>query len=151
MLSIKKKLRLARPKLKMVSPLVNKIIIGFIMVNIAIAIQFSLLSNGSSNTKLAVVNSVFTYRFWGCVYALLALFLWWSLVRNNWNMLKKVLTAGLFVKSIWFYALVIICIDRPSNIGITTLWFVMAWVQFWSVIHFSPNVIDSKGSENDGQ
>lgn len=131
-MSISKKIRQARPKLSLVSPLVYSICWGFVVTNLFIA------------HSLLISDTLFILdpRIWGLIFLILSAGVAWGLVRNEWSWIKRFMTAGLFVKATWTIYLIMVTISVPSTSGVLGVWLLLAWVQSMSIIHFVPNGFD---------
>lgn len=127
----------ARPPLSLVSPLAFYIVIGFVMFNFWIAVSLAAMPQ----IDLIVITSIFTKYFWSAVYLIMALGLAVSLVLNDWKAIRFFMGSGVFVKTLFTYALVYLGL-RYGFVHISstlTLWLFAAWVQIITVIYFTPN------------
>lgn len=138
MLRFNRQVRKARPNLWVVAPLTFWIVCGFILFNFAIAYTIHLVGGYSG---LVIINKVLTPDFWASVFIFLGLLPAFGIAVNSWSLVKKAMILGLFVKSLFMYALVI----ETSRFGFAAvgsslvLWAFIMHIQAGVVIHFLPN------------
>lgn len=136
-------IREIRHRLYKVSPLVFTITGIYIGMNIVIGVVMAVaFDEARVVASLLIVNSFLTYRFWGMVFIALAIFQGWSLYRNNWDMVKRALLAGVVVKSFWAVGLVIRAFVEQGTLLIALPWITLALIQIATVIFFLPPVYD---------
>lgn len=132
-----------RHRLYKVSPLVFAITGIYIGMNIVIGVVMSVAFDESRVVaSLLIVNSLLTYKFWGLVFLGLAIFQGWSLYRNDWDLIKKSLLAGVVVKSFWAVGLVLRAFVEQGTLLIALPWITLALIQIATVIFFLPPVYD---------
>lgn len=145
-------IRTARPKLSLVAPLTHKICIGFGLVNMGLAyILFNVPTTLKTAPFIITPQAGFiSFPIWGIIYFVLGLVLLYAVARNDWNMLRKALIFGLFTKTIWTIALIILAFQGYSIFVTMTFWLFLAWTQAWTIVHFIPVITwDGEGGDHD--
>ena len=145
-------IRVARPNLKDVAPLTHKIVLGFGYINIIIAWILFHVPTTLKSAPFAITpqNGFIGYREWGIIYFILGIFLLYSLRVNEWKWVRRGMIFGLFTKIVWTIALVLLAFQGYPIFVTMTLWLFMAWVQAWTIIHFTP-VINEETENGDAQ
>lgn len=138
----------ARPRLSLISPLVSKIIIGFIVMNLLIG--FSLISKvGYITNGLVIAPNELIFQMWGVVFVLLGITKLYAYIKNNWQMLRYILVVAVFIKLIWAIALTVRYITGEfDNPFVLIIWIFITHVQAMAYIHFMPTQKQSR--ENRG-
>lgn len=148
--SLMTKLNQARPRLKFLAPLTYRICQGFIGVNLAIAAVFFFAQTTVKTVPNPVIQGFFGFEFWGFVYLALALTMSYGLIRNDFKVTRKAMIAGLFTKTMWTIALLILAF-QGYNIFITLVfWLMLTWVQIWTIVHFMPVINWNSTSDQNG-
>lgn len=127
-----------RPKLKVVAPLTHFICVGYAIVNFLIALGLYTLYSPTSS--LVIVNNLITFQVWGLVFLGLSFTKTYGLIKNDWNVLRKGLLAGILVKSVWLFALAFRVVENPGTILIAVIWLFFAYIQTGTYIFFIPNI-----------
>jgi hypothetical protein len=126
------RIKTSRPSLRHTSPIVFWLSCGFVGINTLLAISF--WTTPPARIPLIIVHSPFTLVFWGFVFLFLAITGLASLIWDRWRYIRTVLMMGLFVKSLWFYALAI-NIPKQGIAGVG-VWGMIAYAQLLAVIYF---------------
>lgn len=133
-MGLSKKIREARPKLSLVSPLVYSISWGFAVTNFMIA----------HSLYVSQTTFMFDHRIWSIIFVLLGLGLTYGLVMNEWKVTKRVMVTGLFVKATWTIFLVVLAFQEPSTTGVLGIWILLSYIQAMSIVHFIPDGVISE-------
>lgn len=138
----------ARPKLSVISPLVSKIIVGFIVMNILLGVslitKFGFIVNG-----LVIAPNEFIFQLWGAVFVLLGITKLIAYRKNNWPLIRHILVVAVFIKLIWAIALVIRYVSGDfSNPFLLIVWLFITHVQAATYVHFMPIPQIQKGAED---
>lgn len=129
-------IRKARPKLSVVSPLATRLIGGFGVFNVLLGLVLYQLRVGST---LILINNIFSFQFWGVIYALIGIAHLVSLKVNSWKGARYSLFAGVAIKSLFLAALVIQTLEHgAANLSILVIWAFLAYVQAMVYVFFSP-------------
>lgn len=122
----------SRPTLRHTSPIIFWMSWGFVAVNALLAISF--WTAPPMRIPLVIIHDPFNLKFWGFVFMFLSLTGLASLIWDRWRYIRSVLLMGLFVKSLWFYAL---AINIPKQgVGGVGVWGMVAYAQLLAVIYF---------------
>ena len=138
MTEIEKRIRQARPKLKLVSPLAAAIIMGYGFVNLALGLGLWIYVNPTPDSTFAVITPLTSFHFWAVVFTVLGVFKLYSYFRNDWSKMRLSLIIGVLIKSIWFIALFFRFLDGGSVL-LLVIWFFFMYIQIVTYIHFIPN------------
>lgn len=139
MTNLQREIRNARPRLRLVSPLVHWVILVMGIFNILLGISLYLAFDAARvSAPLLIVNDLFTYRFWGIVFVALGILKLYSLWANNWNLAKNSLLVGISVKAAWAIALTIRSLTSPGTLLINFIWLALAAIQVGTYIFFMP-------------
>ena len=142
----------ARPLLKQVVPLTATICWIFAWVNVALGLGFLFLFDQATlKTPLFLISKYIPAHLWGHIFLILAVIMIYGLKKNSWLLVRRMMLAGLIVKSIWFVQLVFRTIDNPSTILWASVWFAFMAVQAAVYIHFMPGLDMSHGGVQDGE
>ena len=145
---VTKAIKQARPKLSLVSPLVSKIIIGFIVMNILLGISL-IAKLGYITNGLVIAPNEFVFQLWGGVFIVLGITKLFAYLRNNWQMLRYILVIAVFIKIIWMLALIVrYATGEFSNPFLLIIWVFITHVQAMAYIHFMPTPTIQKGAED---
>ena len=129
----------ARPKLRTVSPLAYWITFILAVFNVILGVSlFVSFDAHRIATPLIIVNDLFTYQFWGVIFASLGVFKFWALFTNNWKMARQSLIMGVVLKATWAIALTIRTIISPGTLFINLIWIALALIQSMTYIFFMP-------------
>lgn len=138
----------ARPKLKDVSPLTAKIVLGFSGVNL-------LLGAGLASTQsqlarpIVVAPNQTSFQLWGAAFFVLGLFMAYFYLRNDWKRIRYTFIVGLVFKLSWFMALAIRYFTTDySNPTLLVVWLFFAYVQMVTYIHFLPTPYIDKAAKD---
>lgn len=132
-----------RHRLSKVSPLVFAITGIYIGMNIVIGVVMAIAFDESRVVaSLLIVNSIMTYKFWGAVFLALAVFQGYSLVKNNWKLVKLSLLSGVVVKTFWAVGLCLRAVVENGTLLIALPWITLALIQIATVVFFLPPVYD---------
>ncbi len=141
---VKKELRVARPRLKLVSPLAHTVVMIFGLFNLFLGISLLLaIDHNRVTSPLIIVNDVFSFRFWGIVFILLGIIKLLTLRLNSWSASRKSLLLGVAVKSAWAFAFIIRSTTNSGTWIVTILWVALAAIQIAAFIYFMPPSVAS--------
>lgn len=125
------------PPFKKVSPMVYFSCWAFASINIFFLAPAFFFANG--NKGLVLVGALPSI-LWGIIFLLMGGFMIGALLVNQWNMIKIMLVLGLFIKSLFAWALVFTVFASFGNIGIVGVWFgLMTW-QALCIVYFTPEM-----------
>lgn len=145
---VTKAIKEARPRLSLVSPLVSKIILGFIVMNIALGISL-LAKLGYITNGLVIAPNEFVFQIWGGVFIALGVTKLFAYIRNDWKWLRMILVIAVFIKIIWMLALIVRYVTGEfSNPFLLIIWMFITHVQAFAYIHFMPTPTIQKGAED---
>jgi hypothetical protein len=135
MSEINKKIQQARPPLKVVSPLTYLMVLGFAVGNVFLAPAYLLVP-----PHLLVVIPNFTASIlWFIAFEALAAALFYGLKVNNWQLLRRALVAGLCLKSIIMFSLIVNMFQYGiSGFGTVVLWGMLSYFQAAVLVHPIP-------------
>jgi hypothetical protein len=131
---VKQKLKELRPSLRKVAPLTWSVILGFGIMNIVLGVS---LMSYPLGTPIAIVTRFTPMAFFGAVFLILGTLMLFKLWQNDWRWLRGLLLAGLLIKTIWTFAL-LIRLFQGGNAIILCLWLFITHVQASTYIHFIP-------------
>lgn len=136
---LKRQIQNARPSLKMVSPVSYWFIMlmGLFNLFIGTAFIFALDPDTSDPTFRAITQFV-PFGVWGILFVLLGGFKLYSLFRNNWQLARYTLLAGVIMKSAWGVALTIRTFNQYDNAFLNATWVALAITQIICYIYFLP-------------
>lgn len=138
-MSTRSQLQQARPRLRLVSPLVFWICVIYIILNLAIGLDFILeFDKLRVAASLIIVNNLTDYHFWGVVFLSLSGVKAYALWKNNWQLIRNMLLVGVAVKAAWAIALLVRIFIAPGTILIALLWVALAMIQIITYIFFMP-------------
>lgn len=131
--------------LKLIDPRSYWFVQLFSVFNILLGV--SLFLYFAKTSDFFIINSVFTYQFWGIAFFSTGVALVVGTIWNRWNIMKTTLLICLFLKLIWLIALIIRQInDSYSNIFLVLFFAALAVCQLIIYIHFPRKVKSSEGS-----
>lgn len=122
----------SKPSLKVVSPLIYFICWGYVVVNVLFGIG---LFSYNPAIRYVIVGGPFTYDFWAFVFLLLGLAGAGVLITNHWKAIRIAQGIGLFIKTLWLFALIFRFAGGASLVGLAW-WSFIAYVQLLTVIYF---------------
>lgn len=122
----------AKPKLRLRAPLIYYLSLGYFPVYVLIGL--SLWLSVVRRLPYVIVQPPFDTRFWGVVFITLGVLTGISLLSNHWKFIRWVLIVGLFIKALWFYALLLQI--GNGGLGIIAIWSFLAYAQLLTVIYF---------------
>ena len=144
MTSNEKQIRMARPKLKVVSPLAYWTVIVMAVFNILLGASFLFLVDLSRfSAPLIIVNDLLTFRFWGIVFIAIGLLKLYSIITNNWKLARQSLIIGVSIKAAWMVALIFRVIVSPGTFFLSLLWATVALLQMGAYVWFMPPAMGS--------
>lgn len=145
---VTKAIKEARPKLSLVSPLVSKIIVGFIVMNILLGIAL-IAKLGYVVNGLVIAPNEFAFQLWGGVFIILGVTKLIAYIRNDWKTLRMILVIAVFIKIIWMLALIVRYVSGEfTNPFLLIIWVFITHVQAMAYIHFMPTPTIQKGAED---
>lgn len=133
--SIDTRIKKARPRLALIAPLTNAIIIAFALGNLVIGYGVMALEIGPTTRRLPIVTGIFTFDFYGWIFIILGLVMLWGLWTNHWELLRKSLLFGVLTKSIWTVALVF-AVLRGGSVAVMGAWLILLAIQAATYIYF---------------
>jgi hypothetical protein len=135
MKTIDKKIQAVRPRLKVVSPLTYLMVLGFAVGNLFLAPAYLLVPPH----VLVVIPNFTAAILWFIAFELLAAALFYGLVKNNWQLLRRALAVGLCFKSIIMFSLLVNMFQQGiSGFGTVVLWGMLSYFQAAVLIHPIP-------------
>lgn len=139
MKDINAQLKNVRPKLRDAAPLTHKIVWSFVVFNYWIAITIY-AQRASALQVLPIFSGLFNRFFWATIFVILATGLMWGVIFNSWTAIRRWMILAVFVKAMWFYALVAAGARTGyrGELGVIGLWLFAAWVQIVTVAYFIP-------------
>jgi hypothetical protein len=140
-MNTKKEIAKVRPKLYDVDPKSSLICWSFVVFNILLGIYF--LKTDLHTLRVPIVTGLFNNSMWGSIFLLLGVWLFGSLLNNDWNSIRYSMIAGLFVKAFWMYALVVVALQVGwlKTLASLTMWAFIFTIQAITVIHFLPKEV----------
>lgn len=134
-----KQIRQARPKLKIIAPLTNWVIIAYIILNMFVAMSLATTMQPIRNP--IVFGGVGRYA-WAVIFAFLGFHLLYGKLTNNWEMIKRNFIVGLITKTLWMYALLYLTYiyGWRQYLGILGLWLAVMLIQYGAVVVSIPKV-----------
>lgn len=145
---VTKAIKEARPKLSLVSPLVSKIILGFIVMNILLGVSL-IAKLGYITNGLVIAPNEFVFQLWGGVFVILGITKLVAYIQNNWKVMRYILVIAVFIKIIWMLALIVrYATGEFSNPFLLIIWVFITHVQAMAYIHFMPTPTIQKGAED---
>jgi hypothetical protein len=136
---LEKAIKIARPNLKVVTPLAHAILSIYALFNIALGISFILaLDQARITAPLLIVNDIFTYDFWGFVFVSIGILKIYSIKTNTWKLSRQTLLVGVATKATWAIALIVRSITSPGTWLVTIMWLALALIQIATFIFFMP-------------
>lgn len=143
-MTLKEAIRIARPKLRTVSPLAHWVMTVMGVFNLFLGVSlFTAFDANRVSSSLLIVNSITTYQFWGVVFVILGLIKLYSLLKNDWNLARHSLLIGVAIKAAWAVALLIRALTSPGTLLVAFLWIALALIQMGTYIWFMPPAISS--------
>lgn len=141
MTDIQQAIKEARPKLYAVDPKSFLISWGFVIFNAAIALYF--FNTSVAELRVPGVTGLTNNYFWGFLFLSLAVWLAYSLIKNDWPAIRRAMMAGLLVKLFWSYALIVVAMQAGflRTLASMAMWFFISAVQAIVVVHFLPKDI----------
>lgn len=70
----------------------------------------------------------------------LGLAMLFSLIANNWKLIKIVLVVGLLAKAMFAWALLFTLFASIASLGVTGIWFALMFWQVLCIAYFTPEV-----------
>lgn len=137
--TLSQQLRIARPSLKLVSPMSYWFIMLMGLFNIILGLSFILaIDQDRLSSPFLIVNNVFTWDFWGFIFLILGIFKLGTLKKNSWKWARRSLIFGVSIKSTWMVALIIRMLVSPGTLFVALLWATVAITQMLCYIYFLP-------------
>lgn len=109
---------------------------------------FLLIDAGRVSAPLIIVNSLFTYKFWGVVFIAIGLLKMYALYSNKWELARASLMIGVSVKAMWAVALIVRVLVSPGTLFLTLLWVTIALLQMGAYIWFLPHGFIGNGKKD---
>lgn len=134
-----KQLDKLHPRLRALAPMSFWVTSVYATLNMAIGGTFLVAFHQVDRTDLIIVNTVTTFQFWGVVFVLLGLGKYWALYHNRWASTKRLMLAGVAVKTTWAIALFLRSLMIPGTMLVAALWVALAVIQIITVIYFVPS------------
>ena len=134
-ISIESRIHKARPRLSIIAPLTNAVILSFVMGNLIIGYGLWILPTGGTMSRLPIVNGLFSFQFYAVIFALISLTMFWGWLRNNWDTIRHLLLFGVLFKSIWTVALVF-SVLQGGSVSVLGAWLTLLAVQMSTYIFF---------------
>ena len=123
------------PRLNTLYPLLGKLISGFAGFNLLLGA--ALYCYQARTTDFFIVNEILTYQFWGAVFFVTGIAQLAGLVLNSYSGMRLSLITGFIVKLFWLTALAVRqFVELDSNMFLLILFSFIAYIQFWTYIHF---------------
>jgi len=133
----KAELKRARPHLHTVAPLTFWVLVCFVIFNIWIGIALWILPSPSLPfiENSVIGNHAYAYAFW-----FVAFLLAWAIASKNWELGRRSMMGGLFLKSVIFYDLLAVALQNSWRSVFPTigLWGFAYAIQLGACIHFAP-------------
>lgn len=142
---IHRKIREARPSLSKVSPLVFKIICGFMVVNLLLMAG---MFYWEPTIYPVVAPNKTAINLWGAAFGLAGIMAAYGIKHNRWKLLRSTQTLGLFIKSMWLISL-ILRIGDGGTVLIAVVWGFLFYIQLITVIHFLPPGVTFDGRDTE--
>lgn len=121
---------------------------GFAATNITLGLGFIFLMDPNRlSAPLLLVNDIFTFEIWGLTFIVLATYMTYGLVTNNWSYLKRSMLIGLSIKITWLTTLIIRVTESPSTILLVAIWMFFAYIQAVTYVYFLPTGGGHAGAE----
>lgn len=140
-----KKIRAARPTLKLVTPLSYRIIWIMALFNILLGSSMLIgIDSERVSASLIMVNELFSFRFWGIVFIGIGLLKFYALKTNNWELSRRSLLVGVAIKAAWSIALIVRALTSPGTVFLTLAWLCVAALQMSCYIFFMPPDVGDK-------
>lgn len=129
-------IRHARPRLYVIWPLTHAIVCLFIGFNLLMALYFFLVPTAY---RTAIFNIFIPLQVWGAIFLCTALVLAWGLFRNDWQLTRGAMMAGIAVKAWWTYILIASMFSAGSRLlGVVAMWLLILGIQIATVVYFAP-------------
>lgn len=148
--TFRKELLSARPHLFTIAPLTFWVLCTFVAFNLWIGVSLFIQPPRSLP---AIERGFVNNQFYGIVFLAMGLILAWAIKKKNWEMAKLMMMVGLFIKSIFLYALVNIgfVVGFKATLGVLGLWLFAVAVQFGAVVYFSPPHTIGEGEQHESR
>lgn len=151
MQEVKTKLKELRPGLREVAPLTWSLILGFGILNLVLGVSLMTYPLGQ---QVAIVTTYTPLPLHGLYFVILGALMLVNLWRNNWKWLRILLLAGLLIKAVWLFALVVRLFTGGNAITLS-LWLFITHVQAVAYVHFIPtpkgvNSVSANGNNRAG-
>lgn len=142
-----KELQIARPSLRLVSPMSWWTVIVMAVFNILLGLSLLLLVDQSRfSAPLLIVNDILTFRLWGIIFIAIGLLKAYAIWANNWNLARRSLFIGVSIKAAWMIALTIRTLISPGTFFLNLTWITIALLQMGAYVWFlPPSVKEPKG------
>lgn len=133
MQEIKQQIKELRPSLRQVAPLSWYIVLGFAVLNIVLGL--SLIKLPVKN--IAIISQYTPSWLYGATFTLLGLTMVWGMIRNNWKLMRRTMAAGLLLKAVFLYALILILL-HGGDPYVLSLWLFLTYIQAMAYVFFVP-------------
>lgn len=142
--SINSRIYKARPRLSLVAPLTNAIILAFMFGNLLISYGLWILQVDGTTSKLPIINEFFSFRFYSVLFFLLSFVMFYGWWRNSWLILRVSLLFGVFLKGAWTVAL-IFSVIQGGSVAVFGAWLTLLIIQMNTYIYFVRPIKELKG------
>lgn len=135
----------ARPSLFKVAPLSATICWIFVIINMFVF--YSLFFAYRPTVTLFLVNNFLNFQVWGLAFLVLGFIGAYTLIKNQWNNVRKTLLVGIIVKMAWEITLILRIFKDKNTILTAVLWGFFAAIQCATYIFFLPEITDGRDNE----
>lgn len=126
---------LRKPTLRQVDPF--KAFVLTLLIGFNLSLGSSLLMGLARTADFFIVNTFFSYYFWGAVFLLLGLLMLVAYLRNNYRQMRIMLITGLFVTLIWSVGLLMRQFENTdTNILLLTFFTLLTLLKFGFLLYF---------------
>lgn len=121
-----------RPRLHHIAPVTFYISWGYVALNFLFGAG---LISYHPRVSYNIAFGPFTFQFWAWMFFILGVVSAIALLRNNWRAIRITLGIALFIKALWFFALLFRITDGGALVTLA-MWSFIAFVQLLTVIFF---------------
>lgn len=141
MQEIKQQIKELRPSLRQVAPLSWYIVLGFGILNVVLGVSLIKLPV----KHIAIISQYTPSWVYGAMFTILGLLMFWGLIRNNWKLMRRTLAAGLLLKAVWLFALILILL-HGGDPYVLSLWLFLTYIQAVAYVFFVPVHVKGQGN-----
>lgn len=146
--ALQHEIHMARPSLRLISPLPWWIVLILGVFNILLGVSFLFaIDQDRFSAPLLIVNTALTFDFWGVIFIGIGTLKIFSLYMNQWELSRKSLFIGVVIKVAWMITLIIRSIISPGTWFLTLMWVALASIQMAAYILFMPPNIRSSAKD----